>query len=148
SADFDGKAENEVTSYESVETGTISGVDSVTIGGLEAAAVYGPFSVQGEYYHTQIERETLADADLGGWYAQASWFATGEYRPYKPSEGLFGRVNPKHPLSLSKGGVGALELAARHSNIDLNDGLVQGGEMNNVTLGANWYLNDYSRLMA
>ena len=46
----------------------------------------------------------------------------------------------------------AWEVALRYSNIDLEDGgfgVIGGeeGEMENVTFGVNWYLNDYSRMM-
>ena len=31
--------------------------------------------------------------------------------------------------------------------LDLNDGLVQAGELDGLTLGVNWYLNPNTRLM-
>jgi phosphate-selective porin OprO/OprP len=148
SVDFDTTAENSIQRLQSAETGSISGVDSTHLTGLEAAGVYGPFSLQGEYFHNSIDRESLADVDVSGWYAQASYFITGESRPYKAKSGTFGRVKPKNNFSLKDGGTGAVELTARYSNIDLNDGAVQGGEVDNITLGANWYLTPNARLMA
>jgi len=42
-------------------------------------------------------------------------------------------------------------VALRYSNIDLNDGdptgAANGGEMDDITFGVNWYLNPQSRVM-
>jgi len=145
---FDTKAENSIQSLESAETGSVTGVDSIYLTGLEAAGVYGALSVQGEYFYNIIDRETASDVNLGGWYAQASYFLTGESRPYKVSNGTFGRVKPTSPFSLKEGGWGAWEVAARYSVIDLNDNNIQGGAVRDITLGVNWYLNNHTRLMA
>jgi len=148
SAAFDTQAENSIQRLESAETGTITGVDSIYLTGVEAAGTYGPLSLQGEYFYNSVNRNAAADVNVKGWYTQASYFLTGESRPYKAKSGTFGRVKPNNPLSMKDGGWGAIELAARYSNIDLNDGVIQGGEVNDVTLGVNWYLNNNTRLMA
>jgi phosphate-selective porin OprO/OprP len=148
SASFSTTAENSIQQAKSVATGTISGVDSMSLGGLEAAGVYGPFSLQSEYFHTSVNRQTAADADFGGWYAQASWFVTGESRNYSAKTGTFERVKPKSPFSLKNGGIGAWELAARYSMLDLTDGAITGGKVDDITLGVNWYLTGNTRLMA
>ena len=90
-----------------------------------------------------------ADPEFDGWYAQASYFLTGESRPYKGNVGNFDRVKPKSPFSLKNGGWGAWEVLARIDNLDLNDASsgVEGGEMTDITLGLNWYLRDNARLM-
>ena len=49
------------------------------------------------------------------------------------------------PLAYSL--TGAVELAARYSSTDLDDGPYQGGTLDAITLGANWYLNPNTRLM-
>jgi phosphate-selective porin OprO/OprP len=50
-------------------------------------------------------------------------------------------------LSFSKGGWGALELAARIAGVDLNDGAFRAGEMKNFTAALNWYVNSNIRFM-
>jgi phosphate-selective porin OprO and OprP len=39
-------------------------------------------------------------------------------------------------------------LAARLSYIDLNDAGISGGQMTDMTLGANWYLNPFTKVQA
>ena len=63
----------------------------------------------------------------------ASWFPTGETRPYIAEIGNFGQIVPKHDY-------GAVELAARLSRIDLTDKDITGGVEQNITFGVNWYL--------
>jgi phosphate-selective porin OprO/OprP len=43
-------------------------------------------------------------------------------------------------------GTGAWEVAYRYSYVDLNDTGINGGQMNQHTIGLNWYLNDNTRL--
>tara|TARA_R100001591_G_scaffold19480_9_gene26619 strand:- start:28248 stop:29609 length:1362 start_codon:yes stop_codon:yes gene_type:complete len=127
-----------------VDTGSIAGVDDSQSYGLEFATVYGPFSVQSEYIQTKLKRDGASDLDFDGWYAYASYFLTGESRAYK--NGIFDRTKPKSPVG--KGGYGAWEVAARYSTLDLNDDTVTGGELDNATLGVNWYATDNIRFAA
>ena len=140
-----------------VDTNSIAnivGVDDITKIGLEGAWVAGPFSLQAEWMQMDMSREDgLPDVDFDGWYASASWFLTGESRPYK--KGVFGRVKPKSPLG--KGGFGAWEAAVRFAEVDLSDwdDLAAGtgvtgahaGELETTTLGLNWYATDNVRFM-
>lgn len=132
-----------------VSTGTIAGVDNVYVVGTELAGVYDSLSVQGEYFHTNVNRKMLSDAKFGGWVAQASYLLTGESRPYSAKIGNFKRVKPNNPFNLKTDGIGAWEILARHENLDLNDtgAGITGGNLKNTTLGVNWYLTDNSRLM-
>ena len=88
-----------------------------------------------------------ADPTFQGFYAAASWFLTGEVRPYSRSNATFGRVRPRRSLR-SEGGAGAWEIAARFSRLDLSDQEIAGGELEDVTLGLNWYANPFVRVMA
>ena len=46
------------------------------------------------------------------------------------------------------GGGGAWEVVGRWSYLDLNDANIEGGRLNDLTFGVNWYLTPYMRLMA
>ncbi|MFO7931710.1 MAG: porin, partial [Desulfosalsimonas sp.] len=39
------------------------------------------------------------------------------------------------------------ELGVRYSSLDLNDEAIEGGELNDLTLGVNWHLNPNVRTM-
>jgi phosphate-selective porin OprO/OprP len=113
----------------------------------ELAFVYGPFSLQGEYFWTDTDAGDVDDPTFTGWYAFGSWFITGESRAYSQSSATFGRVKPKNNFSIGEPGWGAFELAARYSTVDLTDKDVEGGEQQNFTAGLNWHLNPNTRLM-
>ncbi|MGH8627669.1 MAG: OprO/OprP family phosphate-selective porin, partial [Gammaproteobacteria bacterium] len=132
-----------------VDTGNIPGdVDYFTLFGGELAGVYGPFSVQGEYLRADVDRDTGGDLGFDGYYGYVSWFLTGESRNYRPDRGVFDILQPRQPFSLKSGGWGAWELAVRYSGLDLSDGTVRGGEIDDLTFGLNWYPNAYVRFMA
>ncbi len=132
-----------------ITTGSIANVDTSMVLGAEAAAVFGPFSMQGEYLNYAIDRDSGSDPEFDGWYVQAGYFLTGESRPYKGSTGNFERVKPSRPFSLKDGGPGAWEVVGRVDQLDLNDegAGVTGGKMTDWTLGVNWYMTDNVRMM-
>ena len=111
--------------------------DQVDQIGLEGALVYGRISVQGEYMTATPDVAGTDHPTFAAYYVMGSYFLTGESRPY--SGGAFGRPKPKRKFDLKQGAVGAVELAARMSRIDLSDGDFDGGVERNVTLGVNWY---------
>ncbi len=123
--------------------------DSVLLTGLEAAWVCGPFSLQAEYIQSRADGGGGApDVDLDGYYLYASYFLTGEHRPYKTSAGSFSRVKPKSNFKPGEGGWGAWEVAARYSSLEGEvDDYDEEGEMDGITVGLNWYLNPNVRLM-
>ncbi len=139
--------ESNIADHDLVRTGTISNVVHITGYGLEAAAQFGSYSLQGEYIITDVSR-SHNDVSFSGAYLYASWFTTGEMRNYNSRTGVFGGVKPLRKFDLTGKGYGAWELAARYSTIDLNDGPIHGGREDDITLGVNWYLNNNVRLMA
>jgi phosphate-selective porin OprO/OprP len=120
--------------------------DGVNLLNPEVALVVGPFSLQGESMHSFVDA-TGENPNLYGLYVFASYFLTGEYRPYKLADAAFDRVRPKRNFFGSDGGWGAWELAARFSRLDLDDGAARGGALNDVTLALNWYLNPNVKVM-
>ncbi|MCR5874145.1 hypothetical protein LRS10_08205 [Phenylobacterium sp. J426] len=115
--------------------------------GLEGALVHKSWSVQGEWANAHIERLRDVEDDVQVWYVFASWFPTGESRRYQADQGQFGRVKVKRPVT--QGGPGAVELAVRYDRADLTDvGTPSSGEYEGWTLGANWHLHPYLRVMA
>jgi phosphate-selective porin OprO and OprP len=126
---------------------SVKNVTDIKMLGLEAAGLYGPFSVGAEYTRMWVDRNNGDNnLELDGWYAEAAWSITGESRGYK--NGNFGYLEPAKPFSLKNGGWGAWELAGRYSSADLNDGDFNGGELSNVTIALNWYINTNFRFVA
>jgi phosphate-selective porin OprO/OprP len=115
----------------------------------EAALVYDSFSLQSEYIGNAVDLPGGDDATFSGVYVFASYFITGEHRPYKTSSATFDKVVPKRPFWFGNGGPGAWEIAARYSylNLDQTGAGIEGGRLQDVTVGVNWYLNANTRIM-
>ena len=131
-----------------VDTGNFSASYSY-LGAAEAALVFGPLSVQGEYFHEWVNRTGgFSDPQFDGFYAFVSYFLTGEHRPYKKTTGAFDRVKPIHNFGLGEhAGLGAWEVLLRYSYVDLNDAGITGGRLNDITAGVTWYLNPNWKIM-
>jgi phosphate-selective porin OprO/OprP len=127
-----------------VDTDDFSADDAHNMMG-EFAAVFGPFSVQSEVGGSIVDSDATDDPEFFGAYVLASWFITGEHRNYDDKKAAFNRVKPHN--NLFQGGWGAWEIAARYSHLDLDDSDADGGELDNVTVGINWYWNPNTRVM-
>ena len=143
---FSSRPESYLTNIKFVDTGNISS-NRTNLINSELAWVWGPFSLQGEYF--QAFTNAQRHPDFRGWYAYGSFFLTGEQRKYNTTEGVFMNIHPYHKFDPSKGGWGAWEVAARYSYINLNNssGGINGGKEDNVTLGLNWYPRANLRFM-
>jgi phosphate-selective porin OprO/OprP len=151
---FRDRPESHVTGVRFADTGTIANVDHLYVVNPELALVWGPASFQGEYFYVPVTRTqpsgitTSPSVDLSGWYAQVSYFLTGEMRNYEADAAKFERTKVLKPLG-KDGGWGAFELGARVSNLDLDDGPnFQKGNETDYTFGLNWYPMDHVRFMA
>jgi phosphate-selective porin OprO/OprP len=145
-----------------VDTGAID-ARHVAVYGAEAAFGMKSFLVESEYFKFNIDRRNttatvLGDPDFDGWYVQGSWVLTGEPRLYDPGDARFNAPKPNFNFNPSAGTWGALEIAARYSDLNLDwrggatgaatpAGGVRGGEQKIASLGLNWYLNPSIRLM-
>jgi phosphate-selective porin OprO and OprP len=124
-----------------IDTRTLTGVDSFTNFGLEAGYMTGPLTITSQYIIRKNDAPLLNDPDFNGGYVQVALVLTGESRRYSRTSGVFGGVRPKRKI-------GAVEIVGRYSMLDLNDGLVAGGEEENLLAGINWYIGRNVRFMA
>ena len=115
----------------------------------EGAVVLGRFSMQAEMTSASVKSKFADDPSFLGYYAMASYFITGDNRKYQPGatgyKPNFGRIHPQKKFV--DGGTGAVEVVIRYSGLDLTDKGIVGGELSDVTLGVNWYLNSHTRVM-
>lgn len=108
--------------------------------GVEAAMMFGPVLMQGEYLYSSVERSDLPDPGFDGFYAQASWVVTGERHRYSRSLATFGGVRPRSRW-------GALEVGVRYSTLDLTDSGVLGGEADNFAFVTSWWIRENVRFL-
>jgi len=156
-----------------LNTGILSEVDRADYFGAEFAAVCGPLSFQAEYTGVKLNQGPIPAINYWGAYAQVSYFLTGEHRRYNKTIAAFDRVIPNENFFCVRdpgkklgvfSGIGAWEIAARYSILDLRsmftrnvDGLQPNGEPGNLeggtgilreyTFGLNWYWNPNARMM-
>lgn len=150
------RPEARIDSLSFVDTETIADVSAAHIFGAEAAAVIGSLSLQGEFMTSLLEADAassrrendIEDLSFYAFYVMASFFLTGEHRPY--DGGDFGRPKPHRNFPH---GPGAFEVALRYSMVNLDDvedlppfDPTIGGQQSNLTFGVNWYPNPNTRV--
>ena len=114
--------------------------------GAEAALLLGRGSLQSEYVNALVHTKAAGSPGFFGYYVTGSYFLTGDHRVYRRSNAVFDRVRPAHNFRDGKGGWGAWEAAVRYSHLNLNNGALVGGKLDDITLGLNWYLNPTTRI--
>lgn len=155
-------AEARIGTTRLLDTGVIVGANEHNLHNGEAALVLGPLSFQSEIMAVDFERANGDRVNYWGTYAMVSYFLTGENRKYSKSVAGFTTIDPyENFFYLREGGhtvrgIGAWEICARWSYLDLRDaGFVvptaanRGGgtgTLNDVTFGVNWYLNPQTTL--
>ncbi len=148
-----------------VSTGPLQCQD-VTVLDAELLWIHGPFSIQSEWAEayaagavgqakTPQAGKNLGNVSFNGGYIQASYILTGESRRYDREHARLDNpyLEPYTPFFLVRNGsgsicsgLGAWEIAARFSYLNLDDGDVQGGIMASETIGLNWYLNTHLKI--
>lgn len=133
--------------------------DSYQLYNLQAASVFGSLSLQAEWNAAAVQQSNAGLIFVHGSYLTVSYFLTGEHRTYNRTRGSFDRVDVLRPLTRSgnepRRGPGAFEVAARFSFFDFSSSnlpLDANGDrvetyLYDLTLGLNWYLNSYTRIM-
>lgn len=134
-----------------VDTGNIP-ASSFQLYDAEFAWILGSFSIQSEYACSTVDQTGGPGLFFDAFMVQLSYFLTGEHRPYDRRLGVPQRVIPFSNFWRARMqdrdvqmGSGAWELAARFSMIRLNDENIDGNNLQDLTLGLNWYWNPYAR---
>lgn len=135
-----------VTDQRLIDTGVLPDCDSFTTFNGHLIWVNGPWSVQAEYFSSNVDAPGLGDPTFSGYYAFVSYWLTGECRSFQ--HGAIDRTKICCDFldddCCCKGG---LELAARYDYVDLTDAAIVGGEQTVITVGLNWYWNANMRIM-
>lgn len=131
--------------YKMLDSGQLD-ADSLMMAGVEFAAIRGRFLLQGEYIGAILDSPTPENLHFNGFYLFGSCFLTSDRHSYQGKSGTVGGVSPSRPFG-AEDGTGAWEVALRFSQIEFDDALVTGGILKDVTLGLNWYMNNYARMM-
>jgi phosphate-selective porin OprO/OprP len=126
----------------------------------ELALVWGPLTVQAEYFATWVHDAAApiaapveaGTAFFSGYYVEALYFLTGENRDYDKKLPRFSRVVPNENFFYVQGdegpicGRGGWQVGARYSVIDLSDSGINGGDVEDLTVGLNWFFNPSLKL--
>lgn len=129
-----------------VNTGFLRGRSYNVVNG-EALAMWGPVTLEGEFYQAIVQRFPMpgvveqGNPRFHGWHVEAAYMLTGESRVYDFETGTL-----RNPKPCSK--TGAWEVAARYSFVNMVDKNVYGGSEHNATLGLNWFVNDHVKVSA
>jgi phosphate-selective porin OprO/OprP len=142
-----------------IDTGALS-AGSYFEYGLEAAGNIKNLYAQGGYFGYEVNRHAsvLPDPNFNGWYLQTSWVLTGESKQYRPDIGAYTTPKPDKNFGFGNGGIGAWEVAARYSDLNLNyhagdagtvatADAIRGGDQRIWSAGLNWYPNSVLRVM-
>ncbi len=120
-------------------TGTFTSSETDMLN-LESVWQFESLLLQAEYCIAQDQDTLFGATTVHGYYAEALYFLTGEHREYEKKTGAFGRVVP-HKNFGDCGSLGAWQVGARYSRANLVDTGLDGGQLEDVTLGLNWFLN-------
>ena len=122
-----------------IDTGNMADTDRLSTLGFESFWAHGPFKLQGEYMKTRVDLYASANDFSGtGGYLSAMWNVTGE--GWSNKGGIPGTASPSEPAR------GMWQLGLRYDTMDLDDGAVQGGRMDTLTAGVNWYWRSNAKL--
>lgn len=133
-----------------VDTATLTRVDGSREFGAELGLFRGPLYAYGEYGQRRLARGPRATFDEATYKAlsiSGGWWITGETVPYQTRSGTMISPRVLKPMMGSGGNWGALELVGRYEHVDFSN-VPSGGTGTTWTLGLNWHLTNYFRLMA
>jgi len=145
------------------------GAEYQTLLTAEYASNWGPLQVQAEWTCTLVPKarsilnpsknagqqpfDTVVDnLFYQGAYCEVMYALTGEGRAYNRRQAVLDRFVPRNnffrvdtPRGIAQSS-GAWQIGARYDWVCLNDKGINGGVLNGVTLGLNWFLNPNTRM--
>ena len=131
-----------------VDTGDFATDDNTTLLGFDVVWLMDQWHAQFEWGRQEYEIKDGSDADVDGWSVQAGYFLTGEHRKWSDKKGNWDRTSPLNNYGDDSGDCqGAWEVAVRYGELDASDGALRGGELEEYSVGLNWYLNPNTRVM-
>ncbi len=124
----------------SLSTGALNATGA-RMGGFEAGLSWNRLWVQGEWYglRTDISGGGGRDLFFSGEYVQAAYTVLGKPRQWKPKIAAWGSPSPTEVFNPLTNQWGAVEIAARLSAANLNDGTIRGGRQTVWSAGVSWY---------
>jgi phosphate-selective porin OprO/OprP len=128
-----------------IDTGSFVSNDIDQIG-IETGIIRGPFSASAEYVYANASVAGNDNVKFNAWYLEGNYVLTGESRGYSFASGTFN--NPVPNRAVGQGGIGAWQLGLRYSAADLTDGVISGGQQQNLTFALNWYATNSLKFMA
>ena len=151
-ARYRARPNTQLTDLRFVDTGSFAAKNDRIVGG-EAAAIFKGLYVAGEaqwlkanayssgdrtrgldaFSGNNVAVVPTADPGFFGGYAEIGYFLTGETRGYARGSGTWARTKVLDPVS--KGGIGAFQIAARVERVDLDDDSLVSGPTNDFTSG-------------
>ncbi|RDI11907.1 OprO/OprP family phosphate-selective porin [Flavobacterium sp. AG291] len=134
---YKGKNESNVTDYY-VDTGNID-AKQVWNAGFESLLSVQKWSFLAEYVNSWCDVLNGPNAQFNGYYLTTSYVFKGAQRIYDKKVAYARRIMPDH-----KGG--SWELVARISKLDMDDKNIEGGTLNKLYLGLNWWATHYWRV--
>ena len=123
-----------------ISTGKLANINHYTTEGLEVAWNKGALLLQGEYVRTQLHTNQHTQDSIEGWHISVAYALSGAPHKYNKKKGVF-----KAPKV--KKGQKNVELVARISELNLNTSNFSSGIAQSKTVGANYYIDDKTRLM-
>jgi phosphate-selective porin OprO/OprP len=134
---FSGRPESNVAD-KYVDTGNFP-ADHADELSYELLVARGPVALLAERFDARVDSPETGDPRFSGWYVGGSWTLTGEHRPYNRAQAYAAGPIPTRRL-------GAVEMVAKYSHLDITDGTLDGGLLDKWYFGLNWWLSKQWKL--
>ena len=95
------------------------------------------FMITAEHVQTDLDSPAIGNPTFRGSYVWFEWTMTGESRAWNYDQSLPKRPQPSRDFT--KGGKGLWNLVFAINDTDLNQGLIEGGDMQQAMIGINWF---------